>query len=255
MLFNSTRKLSNSYGNKTDIPDNGNNLLRYIIPIIVETAIIYKESNYFEVFEDIISNKDYPSSIKGEIITEMSKEKYITNPEVLDTVLDNYVMLLKNASITEIAEVDFFLLYSLIQLKTHLYSMIKPILEIVSNSEFPKTLGYDHTFHFKIIDYLKEFGNGFPLDAVTYIFNLLKKNPFLYESFYIYEVVEFFQKIFENNKSKMVREFTVISNNFLEIMQKIPSNPHYDISPYKGIVKKFSRYLRRFVEFPFLHSL
>lgn len=221
-------KIVQQYGMNSSGTSYRNNLIVIIVSILVQAAILLNLNQYSNLLMKIISDSDYNEIIKKEIIFEMREERYLTNSNDVDKVLGYYEVLLKKSSLETIGNVDFFLLYRLIQNKKSLYPKIKPVLDIITTTIFPTIYGYGHIYHFQILSYLEEFCSDFPLDAMRYLNVFLNNNSFFLESFNAYQITDLIKKIFDTSRDYIEKD-TEVKNIFIAILQRIKKDPRYNI--------------------------
>jgi len=178
------------YGKEELSKDGENILLRFAVSVITQTSLLKIDKKYEVLFRDLVTNEEYNIDVKREIIYSMREDRFILDDKVLKEVVNGCKLLLEHNSLEVKANVEFFLLYRLVERKVSLFPKIKILLDIISNIKYPTAiLGYDHTYHFQILSYLEKFSSEFPAEASAYLIKIIDLNEFLIHSLHAHSIV------------------------------------------------------------------
>jgi hypothetical protein len=234
-------RIIDQYG-KDNRSHDRNNLLTYIVPLIIHDSLSKnKHQEVADILNKILEGDNYNHLIKKELIFVMREDKFLLDSNKSSQILLYFEKLIQNSSKELIAEIDFFLLYNLVKNHISLYPKISNILKIISLTKFRETYGYDNLYHFQIIKYLQEFYSELKLDAVTYLYQLVDNNPFLLRPYHAYTIVDLVRSLY-NDLRNDIETNPEIRSKFLAIINRIETNPHYDLT---DVVRYFDEASKR----------
>ena len=187
------------------------NLINYVVTFIIESFLLKQQKEYEELFNEIINNQNYTDHIKKRIIFTIRQEKFISNPLILNEVIEICLKLLREGSNKVKTDIEFFFLYKLIQINNSLYPTIKKLLDEICKIKYPEPiLNFTNDFRFTMLNYLEKFYSEFPDEAAIYLITILNLNEFLYNSVRTTTIINIIQKLLNHNINSTNRSCLII---------------------------------------------
>ena len=213
------------YGSKTFVGEGESTLPRFAVKAITQTSIQGLDSEYEDIFVNLITNDDYNMDIKKEVIASMRDEKFISDSELSNRVISYYQILLQNKSIEIKAHVEFFLLHQLVVKNISLFPRIRKLLGGISAIKYPIGISsFDRTYHFMILEYLDKFCLEFPVEAANYLIQIITRNEFLLKLIHVHHILDIIEKLTMKYQEKS------FNDSFIKILRKIDSKTYWKAS-------------------------
>lgn len=208
-----------TYG-KEDLKAEGEDLvLEHIVNITTQLWIMIKDNKYQSLFEELISGT-YNFSVKKELVTTMAKAT-ANDPTTSGKTINYFLQLLRTSPELK-PEIEFHLLYQLIQKGTSLLPIISPLLEELSIIQFGnQILNIGDNYHFIILDYIHKFFDEFQESATVYFLRVVKLNELLTRSFKVSTIIKVLEKIFDSNVDLSLKKEAKV------VLEKIDQNIYW----------------------------
>jgi hypothetical protein len=231
--INIFRIVIKEYGKKNLTGRGEDNLLLDVVSIVTKIALLCGK-DYYELFNEILSDEEYNISLKKEIISTMREERFILDPILSDRIIKNYMILLNHSSFEVKANVDFFPLYTLVQKKISLFPRISNLIDAITKIKYPNPIiGLDNTYHFEILQYLETFCSEFPQYASRFLISITDLNPFLLRSFHAHSIVRTLGILLDNIEIEKDTKMNLVC-----ILKKIDSQIYREVEQILDKLRK-----------------